>query len=283
MLTGRPGTNFSFLTITNPNTLLWALKPAEEGMETNGAVVRVWNLANTTANTNFIFNDNIMDAKNITHIETDVSEASFSDQTVSTTVGKNQLKSYRVKLAAGGPLPIGLTKFTAIKQNGINTLSWEAQEGSNFSHYDIERSADGHNFDSIATIVGSGSIVYGYDDNTTDLLQPCYYRLKLVNKDGTFSYSDVILIKGGKQVNRIVLYPNPVQNLLKFQLILDKQSRYDVWVNDISGKTIIKLPSPLFETGNNNFTINTGNLPKGTYTLIVRNDENKFVRKFVKN
>ena len=81
----------------------------------------------------------------------------------------------------------------------------------------------------------------------------------------------------------ILLYPNPVHNQLKFQLILDKKSRYDVWINDISGKTIMKLPPPLFEAGNNYFTINTSNLPMGTYTLIVRNAENKYIRKFIKH
>ena len=80
------------MNISDPNTLLWALKPAEEGMDTNGAIVRVWNLANTPANTDFIFNDDITDAKNITHIETDISDASFSNKTVSTTIGKNQIK-----------------------------------------------------------------------------------------------------------------------------------------------------------------------------------------------
>jgi len=55
-----------------------------------------------------------------------------------------------------------------------------------------------------------------------------------------------------------------------------------VWINDISGKTIMKLPPPLFEPGNNYFTINTSNLPVGTYILIVRNSENKYIRKIIK-
>ena len=107
--------------------------------------------------------------------------------------------------------------------------------------------------------------------------------MKLVEKDGSFSYSKIILITVDKNTKDILVYPNPVQNQLKFQLILEKQARYDVWINDITGKTIMKLPPPLFEVGNNYFTINTSKLPSGTYTLIVRNAENKYIRKFIKH
>src|ERR1019366_4181805 len=79
-----PENNFSFMNIADPNTLLWALKPAEEGMDTRGAIVRVWNLADTASTTSFSFNDHIATAKNVTHIETDVSDAAFSGSTLNT-------------------------------------------------------------------------------------------------------------------------------------------------------------------------------------------------------
>ena len=237
-----PGDNFSFMNISDPNTLLWALKPAEEGMDVNGAIVRVWNLANTTANTDFVFNDHVTDAKNVTHIETDISGASFSNKTVSTTVGKNQLKSYRIKLTPSGALPIKLTEFTGIKQHTINKLSWKSEEGIDFSRYIIERGEDGNTFIPIATITGEGNNSYNYNDSNINGSRPYYYRLKLVDKAGSFSYSGVILIRADLHADDILLYPNPVQNQLKFQLLVDKQSRYDVWINDITGKTIMKLP-----------------------------------------
>jgi len=278
-----PENNFSFMNISDPNTLLWALKPAEEGMDSNGAIVRVWNLANTPTSTNFIFNDDITDAKNTTHIETDVSDASFSNKTVSTTIGKNQLKTYRVKITpSGAPLAINLTEFTGIKQNGINKLSWKAQEGANFSNYIIERSEGGNTFDSIGKINGNGNPLYNYDDTKIDELKPYYYRLKLVQKNGDFIYSKVILITVDPHTKDMLLHQNPVHDQLKFQLVLNKKARYNVWINDISGKTIMKLPPPLFEPGNNYFTINTSNLPVGTYILIVRNSENKYIRKIIK-
>ena len=277
-----PGDNFSFLTITDPNTLLWALKPAEEGMDTNGAIVRVWNLANTPANNDFIFNDSITGAKNITHIETDVSDIPFSNKTIHTTVGKNQLKSYRVILVAGNALPVRLAEFTGTRINGINKLSWKAETGINFSHFNVERSEDGNTFTSIASINGNAGILYNYDDSNIDELKPYYYRLRLVQKDGSFFYSSVIVVTVEPHTKDFLLYHNPVHDVLKFQLILDKQARYDVWINDITGKTILKSSPPLFEQGSNYFSINTTNLPVGTYILIVRNAEKKYIRKFIK-
>jgi alpha-mannosidase len=278
-----PATTYSFMNISDPNTLLWALKPAEEGMDARGVIVRLWNLANTSTNAGINFTDKIIEAKNATHIETDVSDAAFSNNTITGPINKNQLKTFRAKLLiASGSLPVVLSDFTGVKQNAINKLSWIAETDTNFSFFDIERSEDGNNYDSIGTVNRSANPSYNYDDNSIDELKPYYYRLKLVNNDGKFTYSNVILIKAGEHTKDILLYPNPVQDVLKFQLVLDKKARFDVWVTDITGKVILKMPPPLFEAGSNYFTINTTNLPKGTYTLIVRSEEVKYVRKFVK-
>ena len=79
------------------------------------------------------------------------------------------------------------------------------------------------------------------------------------------------------------MYPNPVQGELQFRVMLDKQSHYDIWINDVTGKTVLKLPSHVFQAGNSYFTINTSNLPNQVYTLLVQNHEKKFIRKFIKN
>ena len=73
-----PDSNYSFMNISDSSAVLWALKPAEEGMDVGGAVARVWNLANTSRVTFVNLEDKIVEAKNITHIETDLSDASFS-------------------------------------------------------------------------------------------------------------------------------------------------------------------------------------------------------------
>lgn len=276
--------SFSFINISDPNILLWALKPSEEGMDANGAIVRVWNLANTASAPAFSFNDNLTEAKNITHIETDISDASFSNKTLSTSLAKNQMRSYRIKLtASSGALPIGITDFTGVKQNGVNLLTWKEDTGSSILAFDVQRSEDGNTFTGIGTIKENGNPSYNYADDSINELKPYYYRLKILNKVGSFVYSNIILIKVDNSTKNILVYPNPVKNELKFNLISEKKARYSVSVSDITGKILMKLPPPLFEIGNNYFTVNTSLLPKGAYTLIVADDDTKFVRKFVKN
>jgi len=279
-----PENNYSFMNISDPSTLLWALKPAEDGMDVNGAVARVWNLGSTSSTTALNFNDEIVLAKNITHVETDISDASFSNNVVNTTVNANQISSYRIKLTpSSGALAINISDFSGVKQNNVNLLTWKEDSGSAISYFVVERSEDGNLYTTLDSVKETGSNAYGYEDDSINELKPYYYRLQIVSNVGTFAYSNVILIKVANSTKNILVYPNPVQNELKFNLLSDKKTRYNVWINDISGKILMKLAPPLFEIGNNYFTINTSTLPKGAYTLIVADDTNKYVRKFIKN
>ncbi|MEO8765465.1 MAG: T9SS type A sorting domain-containing protein [Ginsengibacter sp.] len=277
-----PASNFSFMSISSSNILLWALKPAEEGMSVNGAIVRVWNLANSALSANFVLKDSIADAKNITHIETDISAATFSNKTLSASMGRNQMKSYRVKLKVTAAR-VQLTAFKGTRENAINKLSWQAEAATNLDHYIIERFSEGNIFNAIATIYGTGNTLYNFPDSSINKLKADYYRLRLVEEDGNISYSDIIQVGADHSINDLLLYPNPVQNQLKFQLVLDKPSRCDVWITDITGKNLLKLPASLFKAGNNYSSINISNLPKQTYVLIVQDAGKKYVRQFIKN
>ncbi|HVZ96513.1 MAG TPA: T9SS type A sorting domain-containing protein [Chitinophagaceae bacterium] len=278
-----PKDAYSFMAISDPDVLLWALKPAEEGMDTRGAIVRAWNFSNTATSPNIIFNDGINVAKNVTHVETDISNASFSNNVLYGNFGKNQMKTYRVQLNTSVALSIGVTSFTGEKADSVNQLNWKIDSGTSLSYFVIQRSPDGNAFTSIDTMYVNGNISYNYNDTHISNDSTYYYRLKLVTVLGSSSYSSTIVIQAALSTYQLLIYPNPAQDELKFNLILDKQARYEVRVIDMTGRTVLQAPPPLFERGGNNFTINTSTLAKGTYTLFIANSENKFVRKFVKN
>lgn len=278
-----PADSYSFLNISNPNVLLWALKPAEEGMDLRGAIIRVWNFSNASSSANITFNDVINIAKNTTHIETDIADAPFSNNVLQATYGKNQIKTYRVQLNTSEALNINVSNFTGKKVGAINQLDWNVDTSNGISYFVIERSTDGNLFSTLDTVPANGGSGYNYNDDSIDTGKNYYYRLKIVISTGSYVYSSIILIQAAQSTYKILLYPNPAQNELKFNLIADSQSRYNVWVTDIAGKTVIELPPPLFERGENNFTINISTLARGGYFLIVANDENKYVRKFIKN
>ncbi|MBL8498480.1 MAG: hypothetical protein JNK39_11725, partial [Nitrosomonas sp.] len=86
---------YSFLTISNPDVLLWALKPAEDGIE-NGIIARVWNQANAAKNYTLSLAPGIVSGKKATHIETDITDASIVNGRLAATLSANQIQTHRL-------------------------------------------------------------------------------------------------------------------------------------------------------------------------------------------
>jgi alpha-mannosidase len=90
-----PETNFSLLTISDPNVLLWALKPSEEGIN-QGIIVRAWNQANSTTPVVMTFpSRTISGIKKITHIETNLSDLVVSNNSLNYSFGKQEMATFR--------------------------------------------------------------------------------------------------------------------------------------------------------------------------------------------
>ena len=94
---GYLGNSFSLLAVSDPDVVVWALKPAEEGID-NGIIVRVWNVANTDKAITISAMAPIIKAFSITHIETDDSEIQVKDGKLATTIGQNRMQTFRVYL-----------------------------------------------------------------------------------------------------------------------------------------------------------------------------------------
>ena len=90
-----PQTSYSYLTVSDPNVLLWSLKPAEEGIG-EGVIARLWNLTATPKSFSLALNEPIARAKAVTHIETDRGNAVVSAGSVEGSAAQNQLLSFRL-------------------------------------------------------------------------------------------------------------------------------------------------------------------------------------------
>jgi alpha-mannosidase len=90
-----PESTFSYLSISDPNVLLWSLKPAEEGIG-EGVIARVWNLTGSPRPFTLSLSEAIARAKSVTHIETDQGDATVSAGRLSATAAQNQLRSFRL-------------------------------------------------------------------------------------------------------------------------------------------------------------------------------------------
>ncbi len=196
-------------------------------------------------------------------------------------------KAFNYSLAAvvatgtSGSLPVKLTFFNAGKQGAKNLLHWETENELNSLGFDVERSANGKNFSVIhftptKQINGSASnLGYDYMDEKP-LIGTNYYRLKQRDKDGQFSYSSIVLLRGTK-VSKIVIqniYPNPVANQLNMAIGAPKPINATVVISDLMGKIILNTTAVLAE-GDNNISIDVMTIKRGTYFVKITGDDKR--------
>ncbi|MHA4737673.1 T9SS type A sorting domain-containing protein [Dyadobacter sp. MSC1_007] len=114
------------------------------------------------------------------------------------------------------PLPVTLTRFTAVAENRTVLLSWSTTEETNSDRFEIERSNNGKKWSRIGTVASSGEskilVDYSYVDSAP-LSGTNLYRLKMVDKDNTFAYSAIRDAKFA-DVTGVTTYPNPVSDKL---------------------------------------------------------------------
>lgn len=96
--TSYPATDYSFLTIDDPNVVAWSVKPAEETSE-NRTIVRLWNLGSTPASVSFAFGDlTVLDAQRVTHIETPIENVVAQGNSVTASLREHQWLTFSLAL-----------------------------------------------------------------------------------------------------------------------------------------------------------------------------------------
>lgn len=175
-------------------------------------------------------------------------------------------------------LPVSLLSFTGHKVNGEAKLAWATATEENFSHFDLQKQdAPGH-FTNLATIPAKGnSSQYNYTDKLMEGIN--YYRLKMVEKDGSAEYSGIVSIKEDA-ASKISLQPNPVSNgiALVVKIPVAAQQSY-MQVIALDGKV---LAIQNIAAGSTMVRLNTDALAKGTYFLKYVNNTGQQLQRFVK-
>jgi len=151
----------------------------------------------------------------------------------------NGLFIHDVKITEGAPLPVELTSFEG-KQTGLsNILTWKTASEQNNKGFHIEKSTNGNDWEQISFIDGNGTTTeisnYEFKDN-----QPFngenYYRLKQVDFDGKFEYSNIVNITREQSNSQVVnIYPNPASDFLTIKI--DNPTTFQI-INEI-GQIII--------------------------------------------
>ncbi|HET8828590.1 MAG TPA: T9SS type A sorting domain-containing protein, partial [Pelobium sp.] len=177
-------------------------------------------------------------------------------------------------------LPLELLSFTAKADafgKSVN-LNWRTTNEVNTKDFSIERRTDNTDFVSIGTRNSQnteGVHNYAFTDNDP-VSGNAYYRLKQIDNDGKFTYSDIVSVNvtGGTSVS---VYPNPTTDALNVGH--GEGSNGSLSIFDLQGKSMI---SQALVNGSTNTAVNVANLTPGTYVLSIQNAGQQSTVKFIK-
>lgn len=183
---------------------------------------------------------------------------------------------------ANSALPLTLLSFNATSKNNNVILDWQTSNEDNTSHFDIERSADGINFSSIRNMNAAGNRTftknYTYTDNNP-INGTNFYRLKMVDVDGDFTYSNIVTVNNDVTQNTFKIFPNPATNILYIQTSGENENAV-IQIVDLLGRKIQEQKIVL--AGNTSLSLDISNLPKSIYTIILKTETKTERQKFVK-
>ncbi len=176
-------------------------------------------------------------------------------------------------------LPVDLTDFKGTTTNCVNTLQWTTANERNVANYEVEYSGDGIRYNKVGVVNSnllnfSNQYKFEYKQATVE----GFYRLKIIERNGHASHSDVIRLINVCAQPMVKLNPNPVRKGNSAILQIDNFDRAIVGtINTIDGKT---LSTVNLKNGQN--VLRTDNLPSGTYTLNVQDNlKNKRIIRFI--
>lgn len=186
------------------------------------------------------------------------------------------------------PLPVELLYFKAHWKDQQYTaveLEWKTAVEINNEYFEIQRSLDAINFTTINTVPGAGnsSQVITYNDYDTEPEKEItsFYRLKQVDYDGSYTFSNNEAINPPAGVNLITIYPNPSSDFLDYLVYSADDTQVSVWAIDAAGKVVFAEKKEL-KKGMNHERFNINHLSSGSYILQVNaNKETKTEKQFV--
>ncbi len=185
------------------------------------------------------------------------------------TSGNGGTGRVSISVLALNPLPIDLVAFTGKNVGDAIELVWRTASERNNEKFQVERSADGHEFIAIGDVLGNGTTTetnhYKFID-FNPILGTNYYRLKQIDFDGKSEYSPIVSLQFQKE-EAISIYPTLVQSELNVALPQDADELTIVKFYSMQGKLVYSIR----EEGTNLLKIVLPTLPAGQYVVEVSN------------
>ncbi|MDP3832309.1 MAG: T9SS type A sorting domain-containing protein [Ignavibacteriaceae bacterium] len=180
--------------------------------------------------------------------------------------------------------PVELTSFEATTVNRNVTLNWQTATELNNTGFDIQRKSENTDWQKIGFVNGSGTTTeatnYSYVDNpqSNGLVQ---YRLKQVDFDGTYDYSQVVEVNIGAPAKFELAqnYPNPFNPVTSISFSIPSASSVKLTIYNQIGEKVAELLNENLEPGVYSYNWNASKQASGIYFYELQANEFKSVRK----
>lgn len=177
------------------------------------------------------------------------------------------------------PLSVTMISFEAIANGSNIDLTWITTDEINNRGYDIERSSDAKNWIKIgfvASALQNGNSTTKLNYNFRDeqpIRNTNFYRLKQIDFDGSYVYSDVVVAKVEDNKNVVTIHPNPAKNYITLSNLKGNEL---IKVVDLTGKTVVSLHA---KSATEQIKLN--GLAMGMYSCIINNGTDVVVYKLI--
>jgi ELWxxDGT repeat protein len=192
---------------------------------------------------------------------------------VSTSGAGNEV--WTAPVTANASLPVQLLEFKTTLDGNDGLADWKTDNEYNTSVFEVQRSVDAVNYNTIGTVLAANSPgVHDYafkDYNVKSLGVPViYYRLRQVDGDGKFSFSNIATIRLEEQMTVVSLYPNPVTTNLNLTITSYQAQKLHWRFTDKLGR-LIRMGTYTVSPGINYISEEVGFVSTGVYYLQVFN------------
>jgi hypothetical protein len=198
----------------------------------------------------------------------------------------NNIRLDEVKLIGDGPLPVELISFTALVEIEKVNLTWSTATEVNNYGFNIERRIQNEEWNKIGFVHGSGNSNSPKSYTFTD--QPLggiyfKYRLKQIDFDGTYEYSNEVDVTLNK-INNFTLeqnYPNPFNPTTTIRFSLPIESFVTIKVFNLLGEQVSEVIRQSLKEGFHEIKFDGSNLASGVYFYHLNAGDFKATRKFI--
>ena len=169
-----------------------------------------------------------------------------------------------------GSVPVELTSFRAKINGSTVVLNWSTVSETNNSGFEIEKSFNNQSFEKVGFVQGAGTTTESMDYSFTDtkvVIGQYSYRLKQIDLDGTFSYSDVIMVDiSTPEVFKLEQnYPNPFNPSTKINYSIKEAGKVKLIIYNLIGETVSVLVDRNQEAGYYTVDFDATGLESGVY------------------